>query len=80
VGLGVALFYQGIPSLAQRELKRAIELDPNLVEARFNYALTLTHATRQDPDAARAAWQEVVRLDPDGELGQRARDYLGVGQ
>jgi cytochrome c-type biogenesis protein CcmH/NrfG len=76
MGLGIALFYQGLPSLAQRELKRAIELDPSFVEARFNYALTLTHAARADPDAARAAWQEVVRLDPDGDLGRRAGEYL----
>jgi Flp pilus assembly protein TadD len=84
VGLGVALFYQGMPSLARREMQRAIELDPQNVEAHFNYALTLTHGPRPDPTTARTAWETVVRLDPDGDLGKRAREFLaqqptGVG-
>lgn len=76
VGLGLALFYQGIPSMAQRELKRAIEADPDLAEAHYFYGLTLSHGATADLEAARAAWQRVVQLDGDGELGRRARELL----
>jgi tetratricopeptide (TPR) repeat protein len=76
VGLGVALFYQGMPSLAKREMQRAIALDPNSAEAYFNYALTLSHGPRPDPAEARTAWENVIRLDPEGDLGKRARDFL----
>ena len=77
VGLGLAFFYQGMPSLAQRELKRAIELDQNNAQAHFNYALSVSHGPKADLDAARRSWEEVVRIDGDGELGRKAREFLG---
>jgi cytochrome c-type biogenesis protein CcmH/NrfG len=75
--LGAALFYQGITGMAQIELKRAIELDPNDVQAQFNYALAMSHGPKADLDAAAASWRIVAQLDPDGELGQQAKQMLG---
>ena len=75
--LGAALFYQGITGMAQLELKRAIELDPNDVNAQFNYALVMSHGPRADLEAAAASWRIVAQLDPDGELGKQARQMLG---
>jgi cytochrome c-type biogenesis protein CcmH/NrfG len=74
--LGAALFYQGITGMAQLELKRAIELDPNDVQAQYNYALAMSHGPKADPDAAAASWRRVVQLDPNGELGQQAQRML----
>ncbi len=76
--LGAAFFYQGMPSLAQKELKRAIDLDPNNVEAQFNYALAMSHGPKADPAAATASWQAVARLDPSGQLGQQAMKMLAA--
>jgi cytochrome c-type biogenesis protein CcmH/NrfG len=76
--LGAALFYQGITGMAQIELKRAIDLDPNDVQAQFNYALAMSHGPKADLDAAAASWRIVVQLDPDGELGQQAKQMLGA--
>ena len=76
VGLGLAFFYQGMPGKAQRELRKAIELDPNNVDAHFNYALMMSHGQRADMNQARASWEKVVQLDPDGDLGRKARDFL----
>jgi cytochrome c-type biogenesis protein CcmH/NrfG len=76
--LGAALFYQGITGMAQIELKRAIELDPKDVQAQFNYALAMSHGPKADLDAAAASWRIVVQLDPDGELGQQAKQMLGT--
>ncbi|MBI3976802.1 MAG: tetratricopeptide repeat protein [Chloroflexi bacterium] len=76
VGLGQALFYLGMPATAQRELKRAIELDPNNVDAHFNYAVAMSHGPGANIDEARASWQAVVRLAGDGELGRRAKEFL----
>lgn len=76
--LGTAFFYQGMTTLAQKELKRAIDLDPNDVQAQFNYALTMSHGPKADPAAANASWQAVARLDPNGELGQQAMKMLAA--
>ncbi|MBI4494665.1 MAG: tetratricopeptide repeat protein [Chloroflexi bacterium] len=76
VGLGLALFYQGMPNMAQRELKRAIELNPKSTDAHFNYALMMSHGSQADLTAARASWEKVVQLDGDGELGRKAREFL----
>lgn len=77
MGLGVALFQQGMPSMAQKELRKSLDADPSNPQAHFYYALTMSHGPRADLDAARASWEAVVRLDPDGELGRRAREFLG---
>lgn len=77
LGLGMALFYQGMPTMAIRELRRAIQLDPDNPVAHYNYGLAISHGPQADLEEARASWQTVVRLDPDGELGRRARELLG---
>ena len=76
--LGAALFYQGITGMAQIELKRAIELDPNDIDAQFNYALAMSHGPKADLDAAAASSRIVAQLDPDGELGKQAKQMLGT--
>ena len=76
--LGAAFFYQGISTLAQKELKHAVELDPNNVEAQFNYALAMSHGPKADLAAATASWQAVARLDPNGQLGQQAMRMLSA--
>lgn len=76
MGFGIALFYQGMQSMAQRELKKAVDLNPNNAEAQFNYALAISHGPTADPEAARQAWEAVVRLDPNGDLGKQAQEML----
>jgi cytochrome c-type biogenesis protein CcmH/NrfG len=75
-GYGIALFYAGMQQLGAKELRRAVELDPNNVEAQFNFGLAVSHGASADFEAANRAWQEVVRLDPDGQLGLQAKKML----
>ncbi|MFN8526071.1 MAG: tetratricopeptide repeat protein [Chloroflexota bacterium] len=77
MGLGLALFQQGMPSMAQKELKRSIDADPNNAQAHFYYAMTMAHGSEANIQAARESWEAVVRLDGDGDLGRRARELLG---
>lgn len=78
-GYGIALFYAGMQSMGQKELKRAVELNPESAEAQFNYALAVSHGPTADPAAADSAWHAVLRLDPDGPLGQQARKIIESG-
>jgi cytochrome c-type biogenesis protein CcmH/NrfG len=77
-GYGIALFYSGMQQMGAKELRRAVELNPNSVEAQFNFGLAVSHGASADFDAANRAWQEVVRLDPDGQLGQQAKKMLAT--
>jgi cytochrome c-type biogenesis protein CcmH/NrfG len=75
-GYGIALFYAGMQQMGARELRRAVELNPTSAEAQFNFGLAVSHGAGADFEAANRAWQEVVRLDPNGQLGEQARKML----
>jgi tetratricopeptide (TPR) repeat protein len=76
-GFGIALFYAGLQTMAQKELKKALDLDPNNAESHYNYALAISHGSNADPEAANRSWREVIRLDADGPLGRQAMQMLG---
>lgn len=59
---------------ARDDLKWALELAPDLAEAWLE--LGTVEARMNDPDAARAAWLETIRLAPDTELARAARARL----
>lgn len=61
--LGIALSEQGRPAEAKRSFQRAIEIAPGLLAARENLAKLLGRQIEEV--AALAAWNEVLRLDPD---------------
>ncbi len=54
--------------------KKAVELDPAMVDAHF--FLGECYLQIKDQSRARLAFQEVVRLSPQSAFGQKARNYL----
>lgn len=59
---------------ARDDLKWALELAPEMPEAWLE--LATVEAAMNDPDAARAAWLETIRLAPDTPLARAARTRL----
>jgi CHAT domain-containing protein len=53
---------------------KAVELKPDLREARFNFALTLERFSLDNQ--ARAGWNAYLKLDPDSPWAQEAEDHL----
>lgn len=87
--LGTALFEKSrnnaqIPSgerlllegQALEEIDKALQIDPNLLEARFNKAFYLQ--SRQMPHEARIAWQDYLNLDSTSKWAEEARKNLEV--
>lgn len=86
--LGVALLERGREAQANDDsgkglefcgrshdyLKRAIELDPSLLEARFNLPLVLQ--CMGTPHKAEEAWREYLERDRSSDWAQEARAYL----
>jgi Tfp pilus assembly protein PilF len=62
--------------LATVSYRRAIELNPDYVAAR--YQLALLFLKNKDGSGAREQFEEVVRIAPDSELGQLAREQLDL--
>jgi len=60
---------------ALRSLDKAIELDPKLLEPRFNRALCLEAMGPTEP--ANRAWNEYIELDPNSKWTDEARRHLG---
>jgi predicted TPR repeat methyltransferase len=64
----------GALDLAARDVRRALELAPELPEAWLERGILERMAGR--PDAARAAWIRVLAADPDGPSGDAARAQI----
>ena len=76
LNLGKVYFAMDKIDLAIEEFNRAIELNKNYVNA--YYSLGLADLKQKENRAAAAAFREVLRIAPDSELGQLAREYLDV--
>ena len=76
LNLGKVYFSMDKVDLAIGEYKKAIELNKNYANAYYN--LGLANLKQKDNGAAATAFREVIRIAPDSELGQLAREYLDV--
>jgi tetratricopeptide (TPR) repeat protein len=74
--LGIALIEQGADAAGERHLRAAIALDPGLTAARQNLAELLS--ARFEHDAALAAWNEVLALDPQHAGAHMAIAFLAA--
>jgi tetratricopeptide (TPR) repeat protein len=68
--LGWARFLLGDVDMAERELVRALALDPQLARAHYHIGALREYQSR--PQDAIEAYREAARLDPDGVFGTRA--------
>lgn len=76
LNLGKVYFAMDKIDLAIGEYNRAIELNGNYANAHYN--LGLAYLKQKENRAAATAFREVLRIAPESELGQLAREYLDV--
>ncbi|MBT0653612.1 tetratricopeptide repeat protein [Geobacter luticola] len=76
LNLGKVYFAMDKIDLAIGEYNRAIELNSNYANAHYN--LGLAYLKQKENRAAATAFREVLRIAPESELGQLAREYLDV--
>jgi Tfp pilus assembly protein PilF len=72
--IGLIYFDQQDFTVAINHFRKAIELNPNFVEAHF--LLGESYLKINDKNNARKAFQKVVDLAPQSDFGQKARVYL----
>jgi tetratricopeptide (TPR) repeat protein/mono/diheme cytochrome c family protein len=70
--LGAALFATGDVYDAEKQYKRALDLDPKYIDARYN--LASIEATNQQWPEAVADFDKILKLNPDHKM---ARQHLG---
>ena len=76
VHLGRVYFAMDRTELAVEEYRKALELNGSYANA--HYYLALAQVKLGDSKKAKAAFNEVVRIAPDSELGQLSREYLDL--
>jgi Tfp pilus assembly protein PilF len=74
LNLGRVYFANDKTGLAIEEFKKSIELSANYANA--HYHLALAYLKCQNSAAAKAEFKEVIRINPDDELGQISREHL----
>ena len=74
--LGRVYFALDKTDLAVEEYQKALQLHGSYASA--HYHMGLAQMKRKDADAAKGAFQEVVRIAPDSEIGQLSREYLDL--
>jgi type IV pilus assembly protein PilF len=76
LNLGKVYFALDKLDLAIDEYKKAIELNKDYANA--YYSLGMACQKKNDGLAARTAFKEVLRIAPDSEIGQLAKEYLDL--
>ena len=76
LNLGRVYFALDKVELAIGEFRRAVELNKEYANAHYNLALAYLKA--KDSAAAATAFNEVIRIAPDSEIGQLSREYLNM--
>ncbi|HEX9023106.1 MAG TPA: tetratricopeptide repeat protein [Geobacteraceae bacterium] len=74
LNLGRVYFALDKLDLAIEEYRKAIELNRDYANAYYN--LGMVYLKTKDNHAAMTAFQEVLRIAPDSEIGQLSREYL----
>jgi len=73
--LGVSYYYTNQPDRALQQFDRSLKLDPKHVKTWLNVGIVRAFA-KQDLAGAEEAWQQVLKISPDGLEGQAARRAL----
>lgn len=76
LNLGRVYFALEKTEIAIEEYQKALRLHGTYASA--HYHMGLAQMKLKDADAARSAFQEVVRIAPDSEIGQLSREYLDL--
>ncbi|MDR1808179.1 MAG: hypothetical protein LBR33_09755 [Propionibacteriaceae bacterium] len=73
---GVLLYEAGDLEGAGEAWLRVTAIDPAIAESWYNLGFYYLSTDPVDVDASRAAWEQVVALDPDSDLGTAAASHL----
>jgi len=73
--LGIMYRKLGEFDKALEEFRKAAKSDPRHVNSRYNIGIVLLH-DKQDIKGAIQAWEEYLRVDPNGERAQRLRAQI----
>jgi tetratricopeptide (TPR) repeat protein len=73
--LGISYYYTNQPDRALQQFTRSLEIDPRHPKTWLNVGIVRAFG-KQDLDGAQAAWQQVLKLAPDGPEGQAASRAL----
>jgi len=73
--LGVCYYYTNQPDKALQQFDRSLKLDPNHAKTLLNVGIVRAFG-KQDLAGATQAWQQVLKLAPDGPEGQAAKRAL----
>jgi len=76
IHLGRVYFALDKTELAVEEYRRALELNRSYANAHYHLALALVKL--KNLAGARSAFNEVLRIAPDSEIGQLSREYLDL--
>lgn len=75
LGEGVSLVVKGHYADAEKKLREALRLDPNLVEAHYNLGVALRELGRYDE--AIAEYDQAAQMYQPGDTGDRAKALYG---
>jgi len=73
--LGVAYYYTNQPDKALAQFAHSLKLDPKHTKTLLNEGIVKAFG-KQDLEGATEAWQQVLKIDPNGPEGQAAKRAL----
>ena len=73
--LGVCFYYTNQPDRAIRQLENSLRIDPRHTKTLLNLGIVKSFG-KGDLAGAAAAWEEVLKIDPNGQEGQAAQRAL----
>ena len=73
--MGIAYFYSGDPDRALKEFDRSLTDDPRHVQTLFNVGVVKMNA-KNDPKGAIAAWEELLKIDPQYQARVKVESML----
>jgi tetratricopeptide (TPR) repeat protein len=73
--LGVSYYYTNQPDRALQQFDRSLAIDAKHTKTWLNVGIVKAFG-KQDLEGAEAAWQQVLKIAPDGPEGQAARRAL----
>jgi tetratricopeptide (TPR) repeat protein len=73
--LGVCFYYTNQSDRAIRQMEESLRIDPRHTKTLLNLGIVKAFG-KQDLAGAAAAWEQVIRIDPDSQEGQAAKRSL----
>ncbi len=73
---GVILFNQGKMAEAEVQFAKATKLDPKMPDAWYQLGMSIVAQKGSVTPEAKTAWQEYLKIAPDGKYAQMVKDFI----